>query len=205
MRSGDPRARVQALAADSGDSLAALSRMLGRNGNYLQQWIAIGSPRELAERDRRALADYFGVAEAALGGPPARDGWRARRLDVSASAGPGALNGDEVALGAANVPPELARSLGLKPGRASIIRVRGDSMAPGLTDGDELLVDEARTSPDARGGVFVVRLDGVLLVKRVRRVRGGLAVTSDNPDAPPVGAGEVAVVGQVVWQMRRVR
>lgn len=205
MSKDDPRARLEALAGDRGDSLASLSAMLGRNAAYLQQWLRRGTPRDLAERDRRLLADYFGVAEAALGGPPARDGWRARRLDVSASAGPGALNDDETALGAANVPPELARSLGLKPGRASIIRVRGDSMAPGLADGDELLVDEARTSPDARGGVFVVRLDGVLLVKRVRRVGRRLEVTSDNPDAPPVGAGEVAVVGQVVWQMRRVR
>lgn len=201
----DPRSRLQALAAARGDSLAALSRMLGRNGNYLQQWIARGSPRSLAERDRGALADYFGVAEAALGGPAAREGWRAPRLDVRASAGPGAVNEDEQAIGAASVPPELARSLGLKQGKASIIRVQGNSMAPGLVDGDELLIDATRRSPDARGGVFVLRLDGVLLVKRVAKVAGQLVVTSDNPDAPPVGAGEPEMVGQVVWQMRRVR
>lgn len=201
-----PSDRVQALAAARGDSLAALSRMLGRNANYLQQWIRKGSPHALAERDRRALADYFGVEEAALGGPQVRaGGWRARRLDVAASAGPGALNGDEMEVGAAAIPPELARSLGLKPGRASIIRVSGTSMAPGLMDGDELLVDEAKRSPDARGGVFVVRLDGELLVKRVRRIGGQLEVTSDNPEAGPVGPGAPEVVGQVVWQMRRVR
>jgi repressor LexA len=201
-----PPDQLQALAAARGDSLAALSRMLGRNANYLQQWIRKGSPRALTERDRRALADYFGVEEAALGGPPGRGGgWRARRLDVAASAGPGALNGDELAVGAAAIPPELARSLGLRPGQASIIRVRGTSMEPGLIDGDELLVDEAKRSPDARGGVFVVRLDGVLLVKRVRRVGGRLEVTSDNPDAPPVSSGEPEIVGQVVWQMRRLR
>lgn len=205
MAAADPRATLSGLAAGRGDSLAALSRMLGRNAAYLQQWVTRGSPRLLAERDRRALADYFGVAEAALGGPAAPTGWRAPRLDVAASAGPGALNGDEQAIGAATVPAELARSLGLKPGRASIIRVAGDSMAPGLADGDELLVDEARTSPGARGGIFVLRLDGALLVKRVARVAGRLVVTSDNPAAPPVGPGAVDVVGQVVWQMRRVR
>lgn len=201
----DPRVRTRALAAERGDSLAALSRMLGRNGNYLQQWIALGSPRTLAERDRRALADYFGVEEAALGGPPARVGWRAPRLDVAASAGPGALNEGDPALGAATVAPELQHALGLTPGKASIIRVSGDSMAPGLADGDELLVDETKRSPDARGGVFVLRLEGELFVKRVRKVRSGLDVTSDNPDAVPFGPGKPEVVGQVVWQMRRVR
>lgn len=200
----DPRARLQTLATTRGDSLAALSRMIGRNGNYLQQWVARGSPRLLAERDRRALADYFGISEQALGGPAVREGWRAPRLDVRASAGPGALNDDEQAIGAASVPPELARSLRLKPGQASIIRVQGDSMASGLIDGDELLVDSARRSPDRRGGVFVLRLDGTLLVKRVALVGRALMVTSDNPTAPPVGAGVPEVVGQVVWQMRRV-
>jgi hypothetical protein len=39
----------------------------------------------------------------------------------------------------------------------------------------------------------------------VRRVGRGLEVTSDNPDAAPVGPGTPEVVGQVVWQMRRVR
>lgn len=188
-----------------GESLAALSRMLGRNGNYLQQWVARGSPRLLSERDRRALADYFGVAEAALGGPAAREVFRAPRLDVRASAGPGAVNEDELAIGAASVPPELARSLGLKPGQASIIRVQGDSMAPGLMDGDELLVDTARRSPDGRGGVFVLRVEDELFVKRVTKAGGRLVVTSDNPDAPPVGAGMPEIIGQVVWQMRRVR
>ena len=201
----EPREQLQALAMRTGESLAALSRMLGRNANYLQQWVTRGSPRALGERDRRALADYFGVAEAVLGGPPTRAAAKLRRLDVAASAGPGAVNGDEVALGAATVAPELMRALGVQPGKAAVIRVRGTSMAPGLADGDELLVDEAKRSPDARGGVFVLRMEGVLLVKRVRKGPAGLVVTSDNPEAAPVGEGVPEVVGQVVWQMRRVR
>jgi len=205
VKSADPRLRLRELVAARGESLGGLSAMLGRNPAYLQQWIMRGSPRVLAERDRRLLADFFGVSEEALGGPPARTGWRAPRLDVAASAGPGAFNGEELALGAAAVPPELMRSLGLTAGKASIIRVRGDSMAPGLADGDELLVNEASRTPDARGGVYVVRVEGALLVKRVRRQGRALVVTSDNPDAPPVGSGAVQVIGRVVWQMRRVR
>lgn len=198
----DPRARLIELAAARGASLAALSGLLGRNPAYLQQWVHRGSPRVLAERDRERLAAFFGVSEEALGGPAARAAWRVPRLDVAASAGPGAFVGDEAVLGAEVIAPELARSLGLQPGRAAIIRVQGDSMAPGLLDGDQLVIDEASRSPDPRGGIYVVRIAGALLVKRVRRDGGGLTASSDNPDAPPVAAGLVTVIGRVVWQMR---
>lgn len=205
MSIADPRARLIELAAARGDSLIALSAMLGRNVAYLNQWVRRGTPRVLAERDRQALAAYFGVSEAALGGPPERAGWRVPRLDVAASAGPGALNEADAVLGAEVIAPELARSLRLRDGRASIIQVRGDSMAPGLMAGDQLVVDEAATVPDPRGGIYVVRIEGVLLVKRVRRSGRALIVLSDNPDASPVGPGVVEVVGRVVWQMRAPR
>ena len=66
METIDPRGRLTALAAARGDSLAALSAMLGRNAAYLQQFVARGSPRRLADDDRRRLADYFGVDEVEL-------------------------------------------------------------------------------------------------------------------------------------------
>jgi repressor LexA len=201
----EPRARLLELAAAQRVSLAALSRMLGRSHAYLQQWVTRGSPARLAEADRRRLSDFFGVAEAELGGEPApRATWRVPRLDVAASAGPGAIVADEAVLGAEVVPAALARSLGLKEGAAAWIRVAGDSMAPGLMDGDRLLVDEARREPDAKGGVYVVRIDGVLLVKRVRREGRRLVVTSDNPDAAAVPEGAVEVVGKGVWLSRGV-
>ena len=65
----DPRERLSQLAGERGSSLAALSRMLGRNGTYLQQFITKGSPRKLEEEDRRKLAQFFGVSEVELGGP----------------------------------------------------------------------------------------------------------------------------------------
>ena len=193
--------RLLDLASARGESLAGLSALLGRGENYLQQWVRRGSPRMLAERDRRVLADYLGVPETELGADAATT-WRIPRLDVAASAGSGAAVSGEPLLGLDVVSVELARALGLREGRSSVIQVRGDSMAPGLTDGDRLLIDEASRTPDARGGVYVVRIDGGLLVKRVRRDGRRLVVTSDNPDAPMLPAGEVTVIGKAVWQMR---
>ncbi len=205
MAQTDPRATLAALAATRGDSLAALSAMLGRNAAYLQQFVARGTPRSLAERDRRLLCDYFGVAEALLGGVAPPSAFRLPRLDVAASAGPGALVDGEIVLGTDSIEPALARRLGLRDGQAAIIRVRGDSMAPGLLDGDHIVVDTADRRPGARGGVFVLRIDAATMVKRVTLSGEGLVVTSDNPAADAVPAGEVTIIGRVVWQMREPR
>ena len=67
MEASDPRAALAAMVARSGASYAALSRLIGRNAAYLQQFVTRGSPRRLDERDRRLLAAYFGVGEHELG------------------------------------------------------------------------------------------------------------------------------------------
>jgi repressor LexA len=202
----DPRTALATLAAARGDSLAALSAMLGRNAAYLQQYVRRGSPRVLGERDRRLLSEYLGVSEATLGAPPDRpSGFRIRKLDVAASAGPGALVDGEIVLGTDTLDPGLARKLGLRDGQAAIIRVRGSSMEPGLFDGDHIVVDTADRTPRAKGGVYVIRIDDAVMVKRVALLRGALVATSDNPVAERVPPGAIAVIGRVVWQMREPR
>ncbi|MFN3519432.1 MAG: peptidase S24, partial [Sphingomonas sp.] len=62
---------VERLAAARGISLSELSRLLGRNLAYLQQFVRRGTPRRLAEADRRVLAQFFGVDETLLGGTAA--------------------------------------------------------------------------------------------------------------------------------------
>jgi repressor LexA len=202
----DPRSALAALASARGDSLAALSAMLGRNAAYLQQYVRRGSPRVLGERDRRLLSEYLGVSETALGATAERAaGFRIPKLNVAASAGPGALVDGEIVLGTDTLDPGLARRLGLRDGQAAIIRVRGTSMEPGLFDGDHIVIDTADRTPRAKGGVYVIRIDDAVMVKRVALVRRALVVTSDNPDAAAVPDGAIAVIGRVVWQMREPR
>lgn len=69
----EARARLQQLADERGDSLAALSRMIRRNPAYLHQFVTRGSPKKLDEDDRLRLARYFQVDERELG---ARDPWK---------------------------------------------------------------------------------------------------------------------------------
>ncbi|MDR6116501.1 S24 family peptidase [Sphingomonas sp. NCPPB 2930] len=202
MSGSEIRATLQALAEQAGVSLAALSRMLGRNEAYLHQFVHRGSPRMLAEGDRRQLAEFFGIPETRLGASVEAGPMLVRRLAVAASAGPGATVDDEVMIGVEALDRQLARRLGLHEGAASVIRVRGDSMAPGLMDGDHLVVDQQDVRPPARGGLYIIRIGEVLMVKRVRAGPEGLVASSDNPAAPPVPQGPITVIGRVVWQMR---
>lgn len=204
MDSADQRAALARLRAGQGASYAALSRLIGRNAAYLQQFVTRGSPRQLSEADRMRLARYFGVAEAELGGPEPAGLVAVPRLDLGASAGPGRLVESEARRRPGALDPALLRQLGVRTEAASMIRVEGDSMAPTLSDGDEILVDRDRRQPGPRGGLFVLRLDRVVMVKRLRPAGAQLEVISDNPAWPVrlCAAEEVEVVGRVVWLSR---
>ena len=206
----DPRERLAELAAGRGVSLAALSRMIGRNSSYLQQYITKGSPRKLEEDDRRRLADFFGVGESELGAPEEKssgkgDWVEVPRLSLEASAGPGATAAQEIPFDAFRFSRRWLREHGLEPAQLSAIRVMGDSMDPLLRDGDEILVD--RTPRPFREGVHVVRLGEALHVKLLQAVPpGGLRLISKNAAYEPVevAMSDVDVVGRVVWKGGRI-
>ena len=207
----DPRERLTELAASRNASLAALSRMIGRNSSYLQQFVTKGSPRKLEEEDRRKLADFFAVAESELGAPEDRGGEPRGefvdipRLPLEASAGPGATAAQEIPFDSFRFSRRWLREQGLEPGQLSAIRVMGDSMDPLLRDGDEILVD--RTPRPFREGVHVVRLGDALHVKLLQAVPPGrLRLISKNPAYEPVevAMADVDVVGRVVWKGGRL-
>jgi repressor LexA len=203
MVQGDPRQVLEAAALIRGESFAALSRLLGRNSAWVQQYVRRGTPRTLPERDRAILARYLDIDEVALGAPPAREegATRIARLDVRAAAGAGALVGSELALPSVALDDRLLATLGVDAADAALIRVQGDSMAETLCDGDLILVDRSQSTTTRQGGIYVIRLDGVLLVKRLRRASVGLTVVSDNTAYPPFVA-RPEIVGRVVWLSR---
>ena len=214
----DARANLEKLIRENGHDFAALSKMLGKNPAYIQQYIRRGSPKKLDENDRRRLAEFYGVDERLLGAPTARalsaknpgrsDGLlRIRQLQVGASAGPGSLADDEHAepMGFA---PKWLRRLGADPANLSLIVVDGDSMAPTLGDGDDIMVDHTAATRPLRDGIYVLRMEDVLLVKRVAMGPSGkLTIRSDNPQYPDwedVSAENVNIIGRVVWTGRRL-
>ncbi len=214
----DVRAALERLIRENGDDYVSLSRLLGRNAAYVQQFIHRGVPRKLEEGNRQTLARYFGVDEAVLGGaagarsePLGRASGLALvpRFALGASAGPGSLSEDEAPLGQFAFDPAWLRSLGVAPTRLSMIRVAGDSMLPTLSDGDDIMVDQADGATSVRDGIYVLRMDDALLVKRLapNPATRRLAVTSDNPaypDWPDCDPAAVDIIGRVVWAGRKL-
>jgi hypothetical protein len=217
MDSTDPRQRLLALADERRVSLSQLSKLIGRNTTYLQQFVRKGSPRRLEETDRRTLARFFGIDEGALGAPedissasssfgPDLGSWSdIPRLALGASAGSGSVAGEERPFGALRFETRWLRGQGFEPGQLSAIAVTGDSMEPTLRDGDEILVQ--RGALPLRDGVHVVLVEGALLVKRLETGRPGVfTLISDNPSYRPIELARdaLAVIGRVVWKGGRL-
>ncbi len=215
----DPRANLERLIRKNGDDFSSLSRMLGKNPAYIQQFIKRGTPRKLDEQDRRKLAEFYAVDEQLLGGSnPAAAGQalahrnqnmvRIRQLQLGASAGPGSLADDEPPQDSMAFGAKWLKQIGTDPDKLSLIVVDGDSMDPTLCDGDDIMVDHSAAERPLRDGIYVLRMDDVLLVKRLAlRPSGKLSIRSDNeryPDWDDVAPQEVNIIGRVVWKGRRL-
>ena len=132
-------------------------------------------------------------------------------VGVDASAGPGALIGEHVEVEAHWFLPEymIRHEGGASPGAVCILRVRGDSMEPELSDGDRLVVDTDRRTP-ATGEMFVLWDGTGLVVKRIEILPPDgnpprLRLKSANPDYADYDcpAADAHIAGRVLWSIRR--
>lgn len=210
----DPRIVIERLCAERGEDFASLSRMLGRNPAYVQQFVRRGVPKRLGETERRKLARYFSVSEALLGGPAEQDTGRdlvaVRRSAVRASAGYGAFPQETDGKASFGFDERWLKSItASRVDALSIVRVEGDSMAPTLNAGDDILVDRGDSVTRLRDGIYVIRAEDVLVVKRVALHPLGRTVTlqSDNPaypDWPDCDVDSIQFIGRVIWSGRRI-
>ncbi len=211
----DPRLALERLCAERGEDFAGLSRMLGRNPAYIQQYVRRGVPKRLKEEERRKLARYFSISESVLGGPAddlaGRDGLiNVKRHPVAVSAGPGAIVSEEQGRPYFGFDENWLKALTATPAaNLSIVRVEGDSMAPTLNPGDDILVDLGDAADRLRDGIYVLRVDEAVLVKRIALHPMGRTVTvqSDNPaypDWPDFRIDEINCIGRVIWAGRKV-
>jgi len=211
----DPRLALERLCTERGEDFAGLSRMLGRNPAYIQQYIRRGVPKRLKEEERRKIARYFSVPEELLGGPPddsvRPDGLvSVKRHPVTVSAGPGAVVAEELGRAYFGFDERWLKGLtSTPPAQLSIVRVEGDSMASTLNAGDDILVDLADATERLRDGIYVLRVEDTVVVKRIALHPMGRSVTvqSDNPaypDWPDCGIDAINCIGRVIWAGRKV-
>ncbi|WP_429233055.1 S24 family peptidase [Aeromonas salmonicida] len=123
---------------------------------------------------------------------------------VFASAGFGATVSDELKTDPMAFRTDWLKKEGLAPERLAVIRAKGDSMEPTISNNDIILVNLC--NGDAlRDGLYVLRIGDSLLVKRLQfDVLGGIKVISDNPGyetqvVTKDQRADVHIVGRVAW------
>lgn len=105
-------------------------------------------------------------------------------FNVQAAAGAGCLTNAEYQTGTFTVSAELIKSLGLLPQYTAIVFCSGESMLPTMNDGDRILVDTRELTEPVKDGVYVIRIDEMVYVKRLKWniLEQSYSVISDNHD-----------------------
>ena len=132
------------------------------------------------------------------------------RYDIQAAAGHGQLVGDEQPMFAMAfrrywIENYVTRDIK----NLSVISVKGDSMEGVLNDGDTILINHGQTTP--RDGLYVLRLNENLLVKRLQLIPGGIVNVISANEAYPTfeidlkkPTDDVAIIGRVEWFGRSI-
>jgi len=198
-----------------------LARATGVSPSAFRKWL-----RGEAEPSRERLVSLAQAAGVAVGWLAGGEG-PAPRFETSAHTTPAQASewqdylllprrAEAAAAGLeADVPPSaveylalrhdwIRSELGIDPERLLLETAVGESMLPGIHNGDLLLIDT--TQNRFRGfGVYVLEVAGERLVKRVQpKLDGGLTLISDNlfyeaEHIAPAQAAEIQGIGRVLW------
>lgn len=178
-------------------------------------WLAQGLGRKERKLDDLGREEIYGAppktpgAEGVLHAADGREYVLLPKYDVSVSAGNGTLVRSEQIVDYLAFNSEwFHQNVGIAPGSAALIEVRGDSMTPMLQDGELVIVD---TSCDAfkDDAIYVLQYSGALRIKRVRRrLDGKIEVKSANEDygvelltEQEAESGNITIVGRARWAL----
>lgn len=132
-------------------------------------------------------------------------------FEVSASAGAGALVEVEQQTKSISFEPQwLSKEIGVNPKDVFLMLVDGDSMYPTLKSESMIMVDRQLNSMS--DGIYVLRHENSLLVKRLQMLPGGIIkVKSDNNmyetweiNKSQLEGTDLELIGRVVWSGQRM-
>ncbi|MCP4181718.1 MAG: S24 family peptidase [Hyphomicrobiales bacterium] len=130
------------------------------------------------------------------------------RFDIQASAGAGSLVSTDQPNGLVAVDRDWLSRYVSRSANVGVIEASGDSMLPTISNRDLLLVEvkEGATAEEImRGGIYVLTLDGGLVVKRLEIDGSELVLISGNLTYPEVRItfaqieNRVIIHGVVFW------
>ena len=128
------------------------------------------------------------------------------------AAGAGAVNDQDHVIGHLIFRKDWLSRHGIVAEKAALARVKGNSMAPCILDGDLVLIDTRETDIPVRelkrgkqSPIYAFHQDGDDRVKRIARPTADLAmILSDNPEYPPEAVTgtrlkAMNIIGRVRW------
>ena len=130
------------------------------------------------------------------------------KVKATLCAGGGSLDLEAATVSEHPLPRAWLSRLG-QPNDMVFMDVVGNSMEPGICDGDMVLVDQSRLEM-AQKTVLAVGYEDAIYIKRLEKRQNGLVMLSDNPHYSPVTVSgdeltSFRVIGKVVWLCRDCR
>lgn len=201
----EPREALDGLISERGETYASISRLLGRNSAYIQQFIKRGSPARLDQSDIALLALHFDVPVEVLGGKEGPTVGQRSIVKVPLLNGIGNDSRSQWRL----VDAAWLGRLCDQPASAAILPIVGEAMEPTLCNGDEVMIRRVRIQESVREGLYAIRGSSEIFVRRIAidPTKNRLTVLTDHPAYPSwqgIQRKGVDIVGRVIWIGARV-
>lgn len=201
-----PRQALDDLIREREETYAAVSRLLGRNSAYIQQYIKRGTPARLDQSDIAQLALHFDVPAKLLGGKESPSTPRRSVITVPVIE----AKGLEIAQERSRIVDEAwLRRLCNRPAGLAILPIAGEAMQPTLQNGDEVIIQRLRSHDALQDGLYAVRGSSETFVRRIALdpTKNRISVVTDHPAYPSwngVQRKAINIVGKVIWIGSRV-
>lgn len=159
----EPREALDGLISERGETYASISRLLGRNSAYIQQFIKRGSPARLDQSDIALLALHFDVPVEMLGGKEGPTVGQRSIVKVPLLNGTGNDSRSQWRL----VDAAWLGRLCDQPASVAILPIVGEAMEPTLRNGDEVMISRVRFQESVREGLYAIRGSTEIFVRRI--------------------------------------
>ena len=196
-----PRQALDDLIREREETYAAVSRLLGRNSAYIQQYIKRGTPARLDQSDIAQLALHFDVPAKLLGGKESSSTSRRSVITVPVIEAKGLETPQERSR---IVDEAWLRRLCNRPAGVAILPIVGEAMQPTLQNGDEVIIQRLRSHDVLHDGLYAVRGSSETFVRRIALdpTKNRISILTDHPAYPSwngVQRKAINVVGRVIW------
>lgn len=130
------------------------------------------------------------------------------KVSARLCAGAGSWEIETLPVGDFPFPTQWLSRMG-NPRSMVLMDVMGDSMDPGILDGDTVMIDQSRQAPGK--GIWAVSTSDTIMIKRLEKNKdGSVSLKCDNADygaevIPAEKLKNLKIIGKVIWLARDCR